>query len=72
MESYLMVFGYLNFLITHLTNLDFLLSHMTHFDNSIVLPLLVFQTFGFVLSVSFLKFKEYVSIFFILEILNYY
>ena len=32
-------------------NLDFLLPHIAHFDNSIVLPLLVFRALGFILSV---------------------
>ena len=41
-----------------LINLDFLLPHIAHFDTSIVLPLLVFQTFGFILSVFFLHFKQ--------------
>ena len=30
-------------------NLDFLLSHKAHFDNNIVLPLLVFETLRFIL-----------------------
>ena len=30
-----------------LINLDFLLPHIVHFNNSIVLPLLVFETLGF-------------------------
>ena len=42
-----------------LINLDFLLPHMTHFDKIIVLPLLVFETFRFMLSVSFLHLKQY-------------
>ena len=37
-----------------LINLDFLLSHIAHFDNIIALPLLVFETLGFMFSVSFL------------------
>ena len=36
-----------------LINLDILASHIAHFDNIIVLPLLVFITFGFILSVFF-------------------
>ena len=36
-----------------LINLDFLLPHTAHFGNIIVLPLLVFETFGFILSVFF-------------------
>ena len=34
-------------------NFDFLLPHMAHFDRIIVLPLVVFKTFGFMLSVFF-------------------
>ena len=41
-----------------LLNLDFLLPHIVHFDNIIVLPLLVFETLGFMLSVFFLRFKQ--------------
>ena len=36
-----------------LINLDFLLPHILHFDNSIVLLLLVGETLGFMLSVFF-------------------
>ena len=36
-----------------LINFDFLLSHIVHFDNVIVLPLLVFEISGFTLFVSF-------------------
>ena len=36
-----------------LINLDFLLPHIAHFDDIIVLPLLVFETLGFILSVIF-------------------
>ena len=36
-----------------LINFDFLLPHMTYVDKNIVLPLVVFQTFGFILSVFF-------------------
>ena len=36
-----------------LINFDFLLPHMAHFDKTIVLPLLVFETFGSMLSVFF-------------------
>ena len=39
-----------------LINLDFLLPHIAHFYNTIVLLLLVFETFGFMFSVSFLHF----------------
>ena len=45
-----------------LINLDFLLSHTVHFDKSIILPLFVFTTFGFLLSVFFLHFKQYEKI----------
>ena len=34
-----------------LINLDFLLPHIAHFDNIIVLPLLVFETTGLTFSV---------------------
>ena len=36
-----------------LINFDFLLPHIAHFDNRIVLPLLVFETLGLMFSVSF-------------------
>ena len=39
-----------------LINFDFLLPHIAHFDKIIVLPLVVFKTFGFMLSVFFLHF----------------
>ena len=42
-----------------LTNLDFLVSYIAYFDNRIFLPLLVFEILGFILSVSFLHFKQY-------------
>ena len=41
-----------------LLNLDFLLPHIAHFDNIIVLPLLVLETLGFILYVFFLHFKQ--------------
>ena len=44
-------------------NLDFLLPHIAHFHNTIVLPLLVFETLGFMFSVFFLHFKQYDFIF---------
>ena len=49
-----------NFLIKFLINvfLDFLLPHIAHFDNSIVLPSQVFETFGFMFSVFLLHFKQ--------------
>ena len=34
-------------------NLVFLLSHIAHFVNNIISPLLVFETFGFILAVYF-------------------
>ena len=40
-------------------NLDFSLSHIAHFDNSIVIFLLVFETLGFLFSVFILHFKQY-------------
>ena len=51
MESYLMVLRpkLLNipFAFCSFINLDVLVSHIAHFDNNIVLPLLVFETFRF-------------------------
>ena len=41
-----------------LIKFDFLLLHTAHFDTSIILPFLVFKTFGFLLSVFFLHFKQ--------------
>ena len=38
-----------------LINLDFLLPHIAHFDNIIILPLLVLETFGFIFFVYFLN-----------------
>ena len=40
-------------------NLDFLLPHMAHLSKIIVLPLVVFETLGFIPSVFFLHFKQY-------------
>ena len=40
----------------------FLLSHIAHVDKIIVLPLVVFKTLGFILSVFFLHFKQYDNI----------
>ena len=34
-------------------NLDFLVPHIAHFNSNSVLPLLTFETFGFILSVFF-------------------
>ena len=45
-------------------NLHFLLLHTAHFDDNIVLPVLVFNTLEFTLSVSFLHFKQYVDMFY--------
>ena len=42
-----------------LIDLDFLLPHILHFDNTIVLPLIVFQTLRFMFSVFFVHFKQY-------------
>ena len=42
-----------------LINLDLLLLHTAHFDKSIIFPLIVFETFGFKLLVSFLRFQQY-------------
>ena len=41
-----------------LINFDFLLPHKAHFDNIIVLPLLVAETFESILSVFFLHFQQ--------------
>ena len=41
-----------------LINLDFLLPHIAHFDNIFILPLLAFETLGFMFSVFFLHFKQ--------------
>ena len=45
-----------------LINFDFLAPHTAHFDYIIVLPLLVFETTGLVLSVFFLHFRQQDSI----------
>ena len=37
-----------------LINFDFLLPHIAHVDKIIALPLVVFESFGFILSVFFL------------------
>ena len=39
-----------------LLNLDFVLPHITHFDNMIILPLLVLETCGFIFFCMFLTF----------------
>ena len=41
-----------------LINLNFLLPYIAHFDNIIALPLLVAETFGFMLSVFFYILKN--------------
>ena len=41
-----------------LRNFDFLPLHMEHFDSSIILLFLVITTFGFLLSVFLLHFKQ--------------
>ena len=45
-----------------LISFDFLLSHTVHFDKSFILPFFVFTTFGFLLSLFFLPFKQYGNI----------
>ena len=44
-------------------NLDYLVPHIEHFDNNILLPLLVFKTFGFILSVFFYTLNNKVALF---------
>ena len=39
-----------------LINLDFLLPHFAHFDNIIVLPVLLLETLGFMFLVFFLQY----------------
>ena len=46
-----------------LINLDFLLPYIAHFDNTTALSLIVFETLGFMFSVSYLHFKQYDFIF---------
>ena len=46
------------FAFQFLVNLDFLLPHYGHFDNIIVLPLLVFETLGFMFFVYFLHLTQ--------------
>ena len=48
-----------------LINFDFLLPHMAHFDNIIVLPLVVFETLGFMLSVFFYTLNNRIASFYI-------
>ena len=45
-----------------LINFDFLLVHTVHFDQSIILPLLVFETLSFFFFVFVLNFRQYVNI----------
>ena len=47
-----------------LINLDFLLTHIAHFDNSVVLLLLVFKTIGFMLSVFFYTLNNMIALFY--------
>ena len=54
---YLMAFYHLNCLIVLLL-LDFLLPHIPHFDNIVFLRLFIFETLGFIFSVSFLHFEQ--------------
>ena len=48
-----------------LINFDFLLPHRAHFDNTIVLPLLVFETLGFMPSVFFCTLDDKMKLFYI-------
>ena len=45
-----------------LINYDFLLPHIAHFDKIIVLPLVVFETFGFMLSVFFYTLNNMITL----------
>ena len=45
-----------------LINFDFSLSHTAHSDKSVILPFFVFKTFGILLYVFFLHFKQYDTI----------
>ena len=47
-----------------LINLDFLLRYIAHFDNNIVLPLLVFETTGSMFSVFFYTLKSKMALFY--------
>ena len=51
-------FAYCSFI-----NFDFLPPHMTHFDKTIVLSLLVFETFGFMFSVFFNTLNNMITLF---------
>ena len=46
-----------------LINFDFLRLHIAHFDKIIVLPLVVFKTFGFMLSVFFYTLNNMIALF---------
>ena len=46
----------------YLINFDFLLPHIAHVDKIIALPLVVFETFGFILLVFLLHLKQYDNI----------
>ena len=46
------------FACCYLINFDFLAPHIGHFDNIIVLPLLVFETTGLMFSVFCLHFRQ--------------
>ena len=48
-----------------LINFDFLQPHIAHFDNIIVLPLLVFETLGLMLSVFFYTLNNKIALFYI-------
>ena len=50
-----------------LMNLDFLLPHIAHFDNSIILPLLVFETLKFIFCIFFHTFNNKITLFYILD-----
>ena len=45
-------------------NFNFLPPHIAHFDDNIVVPFLVFNTYEYIFSVSFLHFKQYVNMFY--------
>ena len=49
-----------------LINFDFLLPHIAHFDKIIVLPSVVFKTFGFMLSVFLYTLSNMIDCFFII------
>ena len=67
MEFYLTVFLgpkllYNPFACCSLINVDFLLLHIAHFEKIIVLPLLVFETLGFILSVFFYTLNNMITL----------